>query len=463
MDFQAFLVKAIVTVAIGAFFLILNEIVFRRLYKEHEKTHLLFLQRFIRVFILALVVMLIITEYWGLTRLAEIIAGSAVVISGIIAFAAQSVLRDFFAGLMISIYRPFEVGDRLTLTLVEKPCVVEELTMRHTVLKTMDGIRYVIPNSEIGSAVITNTSYRQRLRGTFITVPVSYDTNIGQAIHLMRQAVRECPRTCPNNQANHDLDGYGDVYLMGFDSSSLRLETVIWTEPETDNFLACSEVRTAIIQKFRKNNVEIPYNYMNIIEKEENYREDMLRAAEEVDFKLKKRNTRIKTDPVVLHDDTESVQRVLEKVERYAHYYAMSEKNRNTLQLLSEDLLTFAKEVTNEPGGKYWIEGNRNKVHVCVRKHTDLDSGAEKELLDFSSSGKNEAGTGFAGQIRLMLRNHAAGDAKTTVSYAKYKESGDFAEGELEKKILTSIADDIKVSIKKNDVVLMVVKSFPKA
>lgn len=460
MDLTDFLIKATITVAIGAFFIVLNEIVFRRLYREHEKTHLLFLQRFIRVFILAIVIMGIIAEYWGLTRLANLITGSVVIISGIIGFAAQSILKDFFAGLMISIYRPYDVGDRLLLSMVEKPCVVEELTMRHTVLKTMDGIRYVIPNSEMGSSVITNTSYRQRLRGSFIKIPISYDSDIEKAVHIMRDAVKNCPRTLPNNHGNADLDGYGDVYLMGFESSSLTLETVIWTEPETDNFLACSEVRAAIIHAFREHGIEIPYSYLNLIEKDEAELKQAVKAVRKSEYKGKKRNTKIKTDPVMIRDAESGLHEVMEKVEKYATYYSMPEKNKNTLRLLSEELLSFSADITGTSGGKYYLSGNRDKVHICFKTKTNLDAEKRQELLTLSSTGKNEAASGFSNMIRSMIASLGDSGEKKTVSLAGYKEQVDANADDLEKQILTSISDDIKVAIRSDVVEITILKSF---
>lgn len=459
---QGFIAKAIITVIVFAFFLVLNELVFRALYREREKAHFLFFQRFIRVFLIVVTGMLLIAEYSGLNQLAEILVGSIAIISGIAGFAAQSVLRDFFAGLMISIYQPFDVGDRLLLDQVDKPSVVEEITMRHTVLKTMDGIRYIIPNSEIGSTVITNTSYRQKLRGSFITVSIEYDENVEKAIHAMREAVRECPYTLPNNPDNSDLHGYGDVYLMGFENSALRLETVIWTEPETDNFLACSEVRSAIIRKFRQYDIEIPYQYINIIEKDEKHREYAKDAAINSDFKLKKRNTRIKTDPVEIRTLEEDLSKALEKADKFAAYYTLTEKEHNMLRLLSEELIGFTREVTGDAGGKFWIAGNRNKVQICLKKKSYMSAEIRQQFLELSSTGKNAAVTTFADSIREMIESRSASTDRQTITYREYKKNNAGIDEDLEKKIISSLSDDIKVGIRGNSIEISVMKNFHK-
>ena len=118
-----------------------------------------------------------------------------------------------------------------------------------------DNVRYIIPNSTISGMLVTNTSYHQRLRGTFIKVPIAYTADVRKAIGIIREVVMQCPYTFPNNPANEDLGGYGEVYLMSYDENSLNLETTIWTEPSMDNFLAASEIRIRILEAFRNNDL----------------------------------------------------------------------------------------------------------------------------------------------------------------------------------------------------------------
>ena len=78
---------------------------------------------------IVILAMVLIAEYWGLTRLVNLLVGSIAIISGVVAFACQSIFRDFFEGLVISVSRPFDIGDRLLLESVDRPCVVEEITV----------------------------------------------------------------------------------------------------------------------------------------------------------------------------------------------------------------------------------------------------------------------------------------------------------------------------------------------
>lgn len=70
-----------------------------------------------------------------------------------IALALQGSLANFAAGLMIIIFRPFELGDTIETAGVSG--VVEEIQIFSTVLKTADHKRKIIPNSKITSDVIS--------------------------------------------------------------------------------------------------------------------------------------------------------------------------------------------------------------------------------------------------------------------------------------------------------------------
>ena len=122
------------------------------------------------------------------------LAGSALVVA-IVGFAAQPAILDIICGLLISINKPFEIGDRI---IVEKqtPGIVEDLTLRHTVLRIYDNLRIIIPNSEMNSKIITNTSYGMKnRRGLHLQFAVSYDTDVRKAMDIIRDCVVASPYT----------------------------------------------------------------------------------------------------------------------------------------------------------------------------------------------------------------------------------------------------------------------------
>ena len=113
----------------------LVSVFFQRLQRKQKKLHLRFFENVIRVVIILVSVLFIFSGIDGVSRIYRLVFGSTVVLTGVLGLAAQHVLRDIFAGVALSISQPFEIGDRILLSDIEKPCVVEDMTMRHVVLK----------------------------------------------------------------------------------------------------------------------------------------------------------------------------------------------------------------------------------------------------------------------------------------------------------------------------------------
>ena len=79
----------------------------------------------------------------GLNIPTLLLQGSALIVA-VVGFAAQPVIINIICGLLISLQKPFEVGDRIIVG--EDSGIVEDITLRHTVLRLYDGIRLIIPN-----------------------------------------------------------------------------------------------------------------------------------------------------------------------------------------------------------------------------------------------------------------------------------------------------------------------------
>ena len=161
------------------------------------------------------------------------------------------------------------------------------------------------------------------------------------------------------------------------------------------------------------------------------------------------------------------------------------------------------KAISGEFTGKFWIENTSDKVcQLHLVASTDMNADKKKEFINSSSNKKNAASTGVMGKIRELFENSLFSindmadlqtefgtapvlygsmglmDVETSVmnsciyqwSLDKYRhsveESKDSNEGstkawdELERSIVASIADDVKVGVKGNEVELVIEKKY---
>ncbi|MCR4892035.1 MAG: mechanosensitive ion channel family protein [Lachnospiraceae bacterium] len=467
---QAVLGRAVVFVVL-IFLLFLNKRIFRHLQKNQQTIHLRFFEKVIRVLLIIVAVLLMFYGIEGTQRLWTMAFGSTVLIGGVLGLAGKDILKDILAGLMISIYKPFELGDRVLLKDIEKPSTVDDITIRHTVLKTMDNVKYIVPNSVMNEEIVTNTSFRQKLRATFLQFGISYKADIRLAIHIIRETIKNSPYTCPNNPANKDLDGYGDVYMIKIDPSALVLETTIWTEPETDNFLACSEVRIAVIGNLAKAGIEIPYQHVDLkmedggqlyLGKMDAIKQDGVKSEEKKpespsDSMMGRRNSTIKMSRVYLR---ESPAKIKAEAEKFCRFFQLNPKQTNTLLLLTEELTEMTKSILQNDSSYFWIKGNRSKVRLMVQTTMRLDSAQRKNLMDMSTVENTSNLPGFFRVIKDVIDHHLNSKERYVWSMKKDNTNKKLLEVDLNKKIITSLSDDIEISIQNDKVRIIVYKDL---
>ena len=312
----------------------------------------------------------------------------------------------------------------------------------------------IMPNSEINKKTITHSNYDHGNRATYLRIPVSYNADLREAIKLIRQAVKECPYTCPNNWKNKDLDGYGDAYLVSILDSAMLMETTIWSEPGSDNDLAVSEAYQGIIRSFARNGIEIPYNFMNIIKREN---ENMFFDENQINTAIRESVTR--TDTLTLGGDiAESVRAVVEEASKFSEFHGLRSGEQSTVELLSEELISFMNALSGEMEGRFWIEGNRQKINIHLRSQLDMTPGKKSEVLNIARAGKNSVMLGLAGRLRDMI--HSSMSDFGGVSFSLKKNNELKKTDGLEKLLITKLSDDVMVSVMARKVEVVVVKKF---
>jgi MscS family membrane protein len=143
---------------------------------------------------------------------------AGVSISGLaLGLAAQDTIGNLFGAAAVFIDKPFKIGDRVQLAGIDG--IVEEMGLRSTRIRNLDGHLITVPNKTMGNSTITNISLRPTIK-TVLNIGVTYDTTtekIRQALGILEEVYRKNPQT-------HDL-------IIGFNQfadSSLNLNIIHW-------------------------------------------------------------------------------------------------------------------------------------------------------------------------------------------------------------------------------------------
>ncbi len=243
----------------------LNAMVFRRIQKKQPGLHVLFFERVVSACIFVVGIIMIFSVFGGVDSVWKSMLGGTAIISAVLAFAAQDVIKDVLAGMMISVYKPFEVGNRVELE-DGTAGIIKDITMRHVVIQGIDTQMWVIPNSKLNSMRLRNFSYHAVHKGAQFQFNIAYGSDVEKAMSLVKQAVMDSEYTIPGKPTAKGKE-YSNVYFTAFDDSSLRLVTTVYFEPKTPSEVVISDINLRVNKAFCEYGIEIPFQYINVINK----------------------------------------------------------------------------------------------------------------------------------------------------------------------------------------------------
>ena len=124
----------------------------------------------------------------------------------ILGFALQDSISNFFAGLMILMYRPFDEGDVVEVGGVSG--TVSDMSLVSTTILTFDNQTLIVPNKSIWGDVIKNVTH-QRTRRVDLVFAVSYSEDVSKAERVLRDVVSSHDKVLPDPEPTvrlHELD-----------------------------------------------------------------------------------------------------------------------------------------------------------------------------------------------------------------------------------------------------------------
>jgi small conductance mechanosensitive channel len=175
-----------------------------------------FLSKTARWAIILLVVLACLSVFGVETTSVAAVIGSAGIAVGL---AFQGTLSNFAAGIMLLMFRPFHVGD--VITVAGQTGKVDEIELFTTTLDTFDNRRFIIPNGQVFGAMIENITYHPRRRAD-VDVGVAYSADIDRTREVLTQAARNVPGGL--------LEPEPAVILLGLGESAVNWSVRVWAK-----------------------------------------------------------------------------------------------------------------------------------------------------------------------------------------------------------------------------------------
>ena len=194
-------------------------------------------------------------------------AGGVLAVVG--GLAAQEALGSMVSGLMILAFKPFVIGDVVRCVDNDISGVVEEITLRHTAIRTWENKRVIVPNSVMNSSVVENADYTDSRVCTFLEIGVTYESDIALAKQLLADEIARQPDYLDTRTLEQKAAGAPavQVVVLALAESAVTLRASIWARDNGTAFAVKCAVQENILRIYADAGVDIAYPHLVVQQK----------------------------------------------------------------------------------------------------------------------------------------------------------------------------------------------------
>ena len=233
--------------------------------KKNVTTLLMFVKRIKKMIIFLLAILVSLTQFdifnsFSVTLLSGLGIGSVV-----LGFAAQESLKNFFGSVAIVLGNPYEVGDFIECIDKGVSGTVEDITMRHTIIRTINNRRVIIPNCEMNTYTIENFNYSENENVKLVDFSISYESDIDKAINIIKEEMEKMYHPNPKGR-NKDVE-FPKVRVSELGDSGVTLRAWVWGNNNNDVFENTYKLHYSLKKRFLEEGIEIPYPHIQVVNK----------------------------------------------------------------------------------------------------------------------------------------------------------------------------------------------------
>ncbi|MFU8844730.1 MAG: mechanosensitive ion channel family protein [Bacteroidales bacterium] len=234
-----------------------------------DPTNFSFLKNAIPFVIFTIAIIFIFIKIPFLKSLGTALFAGAGILAAIIGFASQKAFANIISGFFILVFRPFRVGDIIEVTGARRG-TVEEITLRHTVIRDFENRRIIIPNSQMSDEVIINSTISDESIRKFVDFSISYGSDVDLAMTIIREEAENHPNFIDmrTDQEKEDKVPAVMVRMIGLGDFSVNLRAYVWSANNAAAFELNCDLLKSVKKRFDNEGIEIPFPYRTIVFKD---------------------------------------------------------------------------------------------------------------------------------------------------------------------------------------------------
>ena len=264
---EATLTETVIIIILGT---ILTQYLVKRAFRRFEKsrastdiedpTNYRFLYYALIALIYVTGISLAIWNIPSLRHVAQSLLASAGILAIVIGFASQQALGNIISGIFLVIFKPYRINDRITVKDTLSG-IVEDINLRHTIIRNFENQRIVIPNAIISNEVLVNSNYNDDKVCRFIEVGISYGSDIDKAKQIIAEEITNHPSNIDVRTAEEVESGVPrvTVKVLMLAESSVNLRGWAWAADPAGGFVMQCDVLESIKKRFDREGIVIPF------------------------------------------------------------------------------------------------------------------------------------------------------------------------------------------------------------
>lgn len=203
---------------------------------------------------------LIILQIPQLKNLAYTLFAGAGVLALVLGLASQQAFSNIVSGIFIVIFRPFRVGDTINIA-TQVTGVVEDITLRHTVIRDFENRRVIIPNSSISTQTITNFHITDEKVCRFLELSLGLEVDLRKAIQILKEATMAHPDFLDNRSDEEKAKNEDpvNVRVLGYTDAGARVRVYVWGKNPGTSFSTMCDLNLIFKEKLAEAGIPLSY------------------------------------------------------------------------------------------------------------------------------------------------------------------------------------------------------------
>lgn len=233
---------------------------------KNDPTNYQFLQHAISAVIYIVGISAAIYSVPALRTLASSMLAGAGILAVAIGFASQQAFSNIISGFFIIMFKPFRVNDRITVkdTITG---MVEDITLRHTVIRNFENRRVIIPNSVISNETLVNADIVEEKICKILNLGIGYGADVKKARAIIQEEAMKHPAFIDNRNDEQKANDEHPVTVrvINWGDFSINLRVWVWAKDAPSAWIMGCDLHESIKERFDAEGIEIPFPYRNVI------------------------------------------------------------------------------------------------------------------------------------------------------------------------------------------------------